>query len=31
VLVDHGEARLVRRRQTVRELLAPERELLEEE
>jgi diaminopimelate decarboxylase len=31
VLVDHGEARLVRRRQTVHELLAPELELLAEQ
>ena len=31
VLVDHGQARLVRRRQTVRELLEPELELVEEE
>jgi diaminopimelate decarboxylase len=31
VLVDHGEARLTRRRQTLREMLAPELELLERE
>jgi diaminopimelate decarboxylase len=31
VLVDRGAARLVRRRQTVRELLEPELELLDEE
>jgi diaminopimelate decarboxylase len=30
VLVDHGEARLVRRRQSVRELLGPELDLLDE-
>jgi diaminopimelate decarboxylase len=31
VILDRGEARLVRRRQTVRDLLEPELELLDEE